>query len=137
LAAAGAAAASAEAAAKATWQQQVVLAVELLNSLPVSPAAADAAALLKACAALQTLLGTAEDQQYLQDWLAAPAAAASKLGTEQLAPEGSNDDMRSLVVDGLVRLVDCPKPDVVIKVSEDALILLFLLHHVLQCVVGV
>jgi hypothetical protein len=101
-----------------------LLAVEQLSSLPVSPAAADAAALLKACAALQTLLDTAEDQQYLQKWLAAPASAGSRISTEQLVPGGSIKDVRSLVVGALVRLVDCPKPDVVIKVSKHNLILL-------------
>jgi hypothetical protein len=123
---AGAAAesASAEAAAIRTWQQTTLLAVEQLSSLPVSPAASDTAALLKACAALQTLLDTAEDQQYLQKWLAAPAAAGSRLGAEQPVPGGSTEDVRSLVVGALVRLVDCPKPDVVIKVSKHALLLL-------------
>lgn len=104
------------------WQQQAVLAVEQLSSLPVSPAAADAAALLRACATLQTLLDTAEDQQCLQKWLATPAqaaalAAAAGPGQAGLA-QGGSADVRGVVVAALVRLVDCPKADVVMKVRE-------------------
>lgn len=124
FATAGAAAesASAEAAAMLAWQQQAVLAVEQLSSLPVSPAAADAAALLRACATLQTLLDTAEDQQCLQKWLATPAqaaalAAAAGPGQAGLA-QGGSADVRGVVVAALVRLVDCPKADVVMKVRE-------------------
>jgi hypothetical protein len=105
------------------WQQQAVLAVQQLSSLPVSPAAADAAALLKACATLQTLLDTAEDQQCLQEWLSSPAhaAAAAAAGPEAAWPgQGGSDDMRSRVVAALVRLVDCPKADVVMKVRDKA-----------------
>jgi hypothetical protein len=124
-AAAAAETASAEAAAMVSWQQQAVLAVQQLSSLPLSPAAADASALLKACAALQTLLDTAEDQQHLQQWLASPvhadtaAAAAVQLGSAVV--QGSSGDVRGILVAALVRLVDCPKPDVVVKVRDQGL----------------
>lgn len=126
------------------WQQQTLQTVYLVNSLPLNPSATDAAALLHACAGLQTLLDAAEDQSHLQDWLDAPLqdlSAADSAGQAAAALSGGAADtsaaasvpglpaatllangelgstLRGLVLSCLIRLVDCMKADVLVKVG--------------------
>lgn len=121
---------STEPLAASAWQQQVLQAVQVINSLPINPSAADAAALLHACADLQTLLDTAEDRKQLQEWLdaclqdpaaAAPAAVAGPLSAgpaaEQPAGSAPHSTLRTSVLGCLIRLVDCTKADVLVKVG--------------------
>lgn len=109
------------------WHDSVLQSLAHIQRLSLSPC--DAPALLQHCADLQCLLATAADWGVLQTWLvstpsraaAAAAAASDSVATSHssLQPSGSSAaDLRSVLVQSLVRLVDSKKPDVLVKVRR-------------------
>eukprot|EP00775_Hariotina_reticulata_P010809 gene10809-10965_t len=107
------------------WQDSVFQVLHQMRSLPLGAAAAGggAAGLVQCCAALQSLLDEAEDLGHLQLCLAMscvqPAAGRTPSG-RAAGGAGPVDAtiVRELLLAELVRLVDCPKADVLIKDSR-------------------
>jgi len=107
------------------WQWAVLQVLHKVRSLPMSSAAADAPGLIQACAALQSLLDEAEDQGHLQQWLGVPCmqmAQECAPGDEAACGSGlvGAASLRETLLTELVRLVDCPKADVLVKVGLSA-----------------